>query len=172
MNRWIGVLAIVIGVADAACAQSSPRPSQRAELLQMLDSNEIRIRYMRPVARGRALFGSLVRYGRVWTPSADSALLVSFSRDVEIEGKPLRAGSYSLWAIPDSTHWTWIFSRSARVFHLSYPENQDALRVESRVDTLPHVETLTLDFPTVDGRKAIMRLHWGTVSTSIRVETR
>src|SRR5437773_1689629 len=96
----------------------------------MLDSNQIRVRYIRPVARGRALFGSLVKYGAVWTPSADSAMLISFTRDVEIEGRPLKAGSYSVWAIPDTTHWTLIFNKTARAFHLrSYSEGEDALRV-------------------------------------------
>jgi hypothetical protein len=157
--------------AALACAQS-PRPSQRAELLQMLDATEIRVRYVRPVARGRALFGALVPYGKVWTPSADSALLVSFSKDVEIEGKPLKAGSYAVWAIPDSARWTWIFSRNARVFHLTYRESDDVLRVITPVESLPHVETLTLDFPVVDGRKAVMRLHWGSLSTSVHIDAK
>ena len=151
---------------------AAQRPSQRAEILQMLDSTEIRVRYMRPVARGRALFGALVRYGRIWTPSADSAMLISFSRDVEVEGKPLKAGSYSVWAIPDSTRWTVIFNKSARAFHLSHPELEDVLRVAARVDSVPHVETLTLDFPVVDGRKAVMRFSWGTVATSLHVDAK
>jgi len=141
-------------------------------MLQMLDSNQIRVRYIRPVARGRALFGSLVKYGKVWTPSADSALLISFSRDVEIEGKPLKAGSYSVWAIPESTQWTLIFNRTARAFHLSYPEGSDVLRVTAKVDSLPHVETLTASFPLVDARTAVFQLQWGTTAVSVHVETK
>jgi len=139
----------------------------------MLDSNQIRVRYIRPVARGRALFGALVRYGRVWTPSADSAMLISFTRDVEIEGKPLMAGSYSLWAIPDSTQWTVIFNKTSRAFHVgSYSESEDALRVTAKVDSLPHVETLTAGFPLVDGRRAVFRLQWGTTAVALKIETK
>ena len=141
-------------------------------MLQLLDSNQIRVRYIRPVARGRALFGSLVKYGKVWTPSADSAMLISFSRDVEIEGKPLRAGSYSVWAIPDSAQWTVIFNRTARAFHLNYPEGDDALRVTAKVESLSHVETLTASFPLVDARKAVFQLQWGTTAVSVHVETK
>jgi len=167
------VVLLSLATAAALPAQGRPRPSQRAELLQMLDSNEIRVRYIRPVARGRELFGSLVRFGRVWTPSADSAMLISFSRDVEIEGKPLSAGSYSVWAIPDTSSWTIIFNRNARVFHLgTYSEAQDALRVTARVDSLPHVETLTAGFPTVDARKAVFQLQWGTTAVSLHLETK
>lgn len=75
----------------------------------MVGDVEIRVMYIRPVARGRALFGSLVPYGRVWTPSADSAMRISFSKDVQLGGQPLEAGSYSVWAIPDSTQWTLTF---------------------------------------------------------------
>lgn len=139
----------------------------------MLDSNQIRVRYIRPVARGRALFGSLVRFGRVWTPSADSAMLVSFTRDVEIEGKSLAAGSYSLWAIPDSTQWTLIFNKTARAFHVgSYSESEDALRVTAKVDSLPYVETLTAGFPLVDARRAVFQLQWGTTAVSLKLTTK
>ena len=139
----------------------------------MLDSNQIRVRYIRPVARGRALFGSLVPYGHVWTPSADSAMLISFSRAVEVDGKPLAAGSYSVWAIPDSTQWTLIFNKTARAFHLrSYSEADDALRVTAKADSLPHVETLTASFPVVDARKAVFQIQWGTTAVSVRLETK
>ena len=141
-------------------------------MLQMLDSNQIRVRYIRPVARGRALFGSLVRYGKVWTPSADSAMLISFSRDVEIEGKLLKAGSYSVWAIPDSAQWTLIFNKTARVFHLNYPEGDDALRVTAKVESLSHVETLTASFPLVDARNAVFQLQWGTTAVAVRIDTK
>ena len=170
--RALLVALVLASSAASACAQS-PRPSQRAELLQMLDSNHIRVRYFRPVARGRTLFGALVKYGDVWTPSADSALLISFSRDVEIEGQPLKAGSYSLWAIPSATQWTVIFNTTARAFHLrAYSESADALRVTAKVDSLSHVETLTAAFPVVDGRKAIFQLQWGTTAVSLRLETK
>lgn len=152
-----------------ATAQS-PRPSQRAEVMQMVNRTEIRAVYIRPVARGRTLFGTLVPFGRVWTPSADSAMRISFSTDVQVDGKPLAAGSYSIWAIPDSSSWTIIFNKRAQLFHMrTYDEADDALRVTAKVETVPHVETLTLDFPTVDGRDATMRIHWGPTAVSLKI---
>lgn len=139
----------------------------------MVGATEIRVMYIRPVARGRALFGSLVPYRRVWTPSADSALRISFSTDVDIEGKQLTAGSYSVWAIPDSTQWTVIFNKTSHAFHVgSYSQSEDVLRVTVKVDSLPHVETLTLGFPIVDGRKAVMQLHWGTTAVKVEIAGR
>ena len=167
LGALLGMLAIWAGDLSA----QSPRRSQRAEIMQMVGQTEIRVRYIRPVARGRELFGSLVPFGRLWTPSADSALRLSFSTDVQIDGQPLPAGSYSVWVVPDSTRWTVIFNRAADAFHLRHRENDDVLKVVTRVDSLPHVETLTVAFPVVDGHTATLQMQWGTNATSLRIDT-
>jgi hypothetical protein len=163
-------LLCVLCDSSEALAQSARR-SQRGEIMQMVGNTEIRARYIRPVARGRVLFGELVPYGRMWTPSADSALRISFACDVRIEGQPLAAGSYSVWVVPDSAQWTIIFNRSADAFHLRHRESDDVLRVVASVDTLPHLETLTVAFPVVDGNAATMQIQWGTTAISLRIET-
>jgi hypothetical protein len=48
---------------------------------------------------------------------ASAPTAIMFTRDVEINGQPLRAGKYSLWAIPRPESWTVIFSRAAEVYH-------------------------------------------------------
>ena len=138
----------------------------------MVAGTKIEAMYIRPVARGRDLFGALVPYGRVWTPSADSVMRLTFSTDVQVGGKTLPAGSYGIWAIPDSTQWTVIFSKRAVAFHTerNYQEGDDALRVTARVESLPHVETLMLTFPVVEGKKATMQIHWGKTAVSLDVE--
>lgn len=87
-------------------------------------------------------------------------------------GQSLNAGTYSVWAIPDSTQWTVIFNKRGYLFHLrTYVESEDALRVTAKVAALPHVETLTVVFPVVDGRKAVLQIHWGTTAVSLDIET-
>lgn len=167
---------LMLAVLGVACAfplalTAQPRRSQRAELMQMVGNTEIRARYIRPVARGRELFGALVPYGQMWTPSADSALRISFSTDVEVDGQSLAAGSYSVWAVPDSTQWMVIFNRRADAFHLRHRESDDVLKLVVRVDSLPHVETLTVAFPVVDGNAATVQIHWGTTAVSLRIQT-
>ncbi len=117
MTRFRSLLAA--GIATALCAsfhpaaaQDAPR-SQAGGVRQSVAGTEVEIVYRRPVARGRALFGALVPWGRIWTPSADSAARLTVSRPVEVNGQPLPAGSYGVWAIPDSTSWTLVFSRAA-----------------------------------------------------------
>ena len=145
---------------------------QAAAFSQRIANTEIILTYSRPVARGRALFGALVPYDQVWNPGADQATAIAVNRDVQIDERPLRAGKYSLWAIPRPDTWTLIFSNAADVFHTPNPgESRDALRVEVRPERGPHMETLAFYFPVVDGKNAVLRLHWGEVMVplSIRV---
>lgn len=167
--RTLAVLALfVAAIAEA----QAPRRSQRQEIVQMVAETRIEAMYIRPVARGREIWGTLVPYGRVWTPSADSVMRLTLNTDVQVAGQTLPAGSYGIWAIPDSTRWTVIFSKRAVAFHTSgnYQESSDALRVTASVDSLPHVETLTLSFPVVDGKKAVLQIHWGTKAVTLPIE--
>jgi hypothetical protein len=153
-------------------AQEVLRRSQHGSVSQTVNSTEIALAYNRPVARGRTLFGGLVRFGRPWNPGADSATQIGFSRDVEIAGQPLAAGRYTLWAIPDPAEWTVIFSTATDVWHVPYPPGQDALRVTIVPTAGDHMETLAFYFPVVGPSSATLRLHWGTtvVDMPIAVE--
>ena len=146
--------------------------SQHGSVTQRVGATDIVISYNRPVARGRELFGMLVRWGRIWHPGADSATTISFSKAVTIDGHALAAGKYSLWTIPEEPPkpWTMIFNRGVGVWHTSYPgESQDALRLSVQPETGAHMETLTYYFPVVDADSAVLRLHWGTVIVPLNI---
>jgi hypothetical protein len=146
--------------------------SQAAAVSQRIANTEITITYSRPVARGRELFGALVPYDQVWNPGADQATALAVTRDIQVNDRPLPAGKYSLWAIPRAAMWTLIFSRASDVYHTPYPgEDEDALRLDVGPESGPHMEGLAFYFPTVEGKDAVLRLHWGTVMVplSIRV---
>jgi hypothetical protein len=162
------VIGVSLAAAPAVSAQT-PRPSQRAAVFQSIGRSELRIDYSRPVARGRALFGALVPWGKPWNPGADSATRIQLSTDVSINGKPLAAGDYSLWVIPDPAAWTIIFSTAAHVYHTPYPEGRDALRIRVAPRTGTFMETLGLYFPMVDGTVATLYLHWGTTVVPLTI---
>jgi hypothetical protein len=162
-------LAAGVGVA---AQQEKPKikPSQHGTVSQHIHDTVITIDYNRPVARGREIFGKLVPYGHIWCPCADDATTVEVSTAVTIEGKDLTAGKYSLWTEPGADRWTVIFNKNASVWHTRYPDGQDALRVQVTPLTGSHMETLAFYFPAVDGRKAELALHWGTVVVPLKIE--
>jgi hypothetical protein len=156
-------IALALLLLACACrADGQNTRSQLGTVSQSVASVKIDIVYRRPVARGRALFGALVPWGRVWTPSADSATKVTISEPIEINGSRLAAGSYSMWAIPDSTSWTIIFNSQAQAFHLRHDEGRDVLHVQAVPTKGDHVETLMFAFPMVDADSARLELRWGT----------
>ena len=160
--RIVGcLLAGVCGHLPLASAQQVIPRSQLATVVQQLAGTRLEVTYRRPVARGRPLFGALVPWGHIWTPSADSAARITISAPVTVNGSPLAAGSYALWTIPDSTSWTVIFSETASVFHLRYPDGHDVLRVRAAPLHGEHVESLMFAFPLVDADSAVMQLRWG-----------
>ena len=157
--------------ASAACAQTVAK-SQLGVIAQSVAGTRIEITYRRPVARGRRLFGALVPWGLVWTPSADSAARFTTSRAIDVNGSTLPEGRYSVWTIPDSTSWTVIFNGVADAFHLRYPGGPDVLRVRATPGQGPYVETLMFDFPIVDGDSARLELRWGTTVVPLSIHAK
>jgi hypothetical protein len=168
--------ALAVGaIASPASAGAQAYPaSQRAGVSQMVALTNITVEYGRPTARGRVLFGDtgVVKWNRVWHPGADSATRIAFDHDVVFEGKPLRAGSYTLWLIPKQREpWVVIVSRAAHVFHIPYPgESQDVMRVNIAAERGEHMETLAIYFPVVVRDEAVMRIHWGETVLPIHIK--
>ena len=177
MRHIIPVVLLSLAVVPLAAQQDDIIPldkvvrSQRGSVSQKIANTDITITYGRPVARGRALFGALVPYGRIWHPGADQGTVLETTRAIEVNGKPLPAGRYSLWTVPGESSWTFVFSKNADVFHTSYPgEALDAVRVEITPEAGAHMESMAYYFAVVDGKDATLRLHWGTVIVPLAIK--
>jgi len=171
MPRTTVAFIFTLACSAPLAAQEIPA-SQHATISQHVGNTVIVIDYNRPVARGRKLFGDLVPWGEVWHPGANDATTISFSKNVLIEGKPLAAGDYTLWAIPDSTRWTMIFSKALHVWHRPYPgAAHDVLRVQITPEKGDHMEVLAYYFPVVGPDSATLRFHWGNLIVPIKIRT-
>lgn len=159
--------------ANAASGQGFPF-SQRGSVHQRVAFTDINVEYSRPVARGRTIFGDsgVVRWNHIWHPGADSATRISITQDVLLEGRPLKAGTYSLWLIPrEREAWTLILSRASHVFHSPYPgELDDVLRIDVAAERGAHMESLAIYFPVVLRDDAVMRVHWGETLIAVRIK--
>lgn len=172
LRSLLSTTSILFALLQAPAGAQGIPFSQHGTVTQRVGFTDISISYNRPVARGRVLFGKLVKWGRVWHPGADSATTITFSKSVSIEGQALAAGSYTLWTIPDTTRWTVIFSRAVHVFHLPYPgESFDVLRVPVTPVPGSHMEVLAYYFPVVGPDSAVLNLHWGTTIVPLHIHT-
>ena len=170
MRPWLAV-ALALAVANPVRAQGYPF-SQRGSVSQTVAFTDITIKYGRPSARGRALFGSLVPWDSIWHPGADSATRITFSHDVMLDDHPLKAGSYSIWLIPhEGKPWTLIFNRKSRAFHKPYPGAAfEALRINIEPEQGTQMESLAYYFSEVIRDTAILRIHWGATMIPIHVK--
>jgi DUF2911 family protein len=163
--------AIIVCAYSPADGQPGRR-SQLATVTQLVGPARIELRYRRPVARGRELFGGIVRWDREWSPSADTAAVFTTNRALDIAGSTLPAGRYSLWMIPNATTWTVIFTSDVPVFHLPYRPGHEVLRVRVAPHAGDHMETLGFYFPMVDADSAVLNMHWGKTIVPIRIRAR
>ena len=149
-----------------------PAPSPTAAFSQKVGLTEVSINYSRPSKKGRAIFGDLVPYDKLWRTGANSATKISFSDDVKIGGKDLPAGTYALFTIPGEKEWTIIFNKNSNQSGTgNYKESEDALRltVKSRKieDT---IETLFIIIEDVKPTSAVIELGWESTIVHVPLE--
>lgn len=109
----IGVAVIILLFVGIEKMQTRYQKSFSPEDVVTLEQGELNINlfYNRPYKKGREIFGALVPYGQVWRTGANEATSFETNKDLMIEGKELKAGTYTLWTIPDKETWTIIFNK-------------------------------------------------------------
>ena len=171
-------------VAAAAHAQTVTVPpsgaNQKASVTQHLGLVAVTIDYSSPDVtsptgedRTGKIWGQLVPYGMAnlgfgtcgdncpWRAGANENTVFTVSHDVEIEGKPLAAGSYGLHMIPGEAEWTIIFSHNHDSWgSFFYDEAEDSLRVAVKPEKGEYTHWLTYDFTDRQLDKATVALKW------------
>jgi hypothetical protein len=103
----------------------SPHTSSMA----MVGDAHIHIDYSSPGVRNRIIFGGLLPYDAVWQAGAHMATWLETDKDLEIDGKELKAGKYGFFVIPNQEEWTIIFNGNWNQHGKDdYTENDDVLR--------------------------------------------
>ncbi|PHR71859.1 MAG: hypothetical protein COA67_05565 [Lutibacter sp.] len=110
-------------------------PAEKAQ--GTINGTEITVEYSSPRVNGRVIFGDLVPYGKVWRAGANKNTTIKFSKDVKINGKELKAGTYGFFIIPNTGKgWELIFNKKTDGWgSYSYKESDDALRIPSKVQS-------------------------------------
>jgi hypothetical protein len=88
----------------------SKRPSPPETATGTAGGATITINYSSPAVKGRKIWGGLVPYDKVWRAGANEATIFETDKPVQVEGKELAAGKYSLFATPGKKEWTIILN--------------------------------------------------------------
>jgi len=114
----------------------------------------IKVNYCRPSMRGRAIFGGLVPYGKVWRTGANEATTIETAADLMIGGKPVKKGKYTLWTLPGPEQWEVYINRKMYRWGVDSDGNTmreptaDIAVISVPVQQLPDsVETFTIHGP-------------------------
>lgn len=163
--------ALVLATAPLAAQFEAPMPSPKASLTQRVGVTDFSVSYSRPGVKGRVIWGGLVPYDKPWRTGANRATTLTVTDEVEVEGKKLAAGTYSIVTIPGKESWTVAFNRDLDLwFRTPYDETKDALRVSVRPATLPDaVETFTIVFRSVTNDGAELAFVWEKLRAAVRI---
>lgn len=163
---------IMLGSATAYAQLKLPEASPAATVEQTIGITEVKVVYHRPEVKGRTIWGQLVPYNEPWRAGANENTLVSFSSDVKIGGKPLKAGTYGLHMIPTQQEWTIAFSTMTTAWgSFTYDPKEDALRVTVTPRTeATSEERLSYGFDDVTDSKATLVLRWEKLAVPIAIE--
>ncbi len=87
--------------------------------------------FSRPQKNGRAIFGDLIEYKKVWRLGANEASEIEFYQNVKINNTRIKKGRYTLYAIPDTNKWTIIINKETDIWgSFKYDEKKDLVRME------------------------------------------
>lgn len=134
MNKtFFIVLILSMGAAIESTGQDAikPRPSPLAVVNARYKDTYMKITYSQPHKRGRIIFGNVVPYGEVWRTGANEATEITLTRDILINNQPLKAGTYTLFTIPDKDMWTIIINSDVGLWgSYNYNPKMDVLRFQ------------------------------------------
>ena len=139
-----------------------PQASSAQTIKQEFGLGEITVTYSRPNVKGRKVFGGLEPYGKVWRTGANSATVITFTEEVNLEGNKVPAGEYALFTIPDTKEWTIILNKTTKQWGAyEYKQADDFLRFKIKPGkTAQPVETFTIQFANVTPSTADLHLMW------------
>jgi len=110
IRRFLFIVFVSLSFQATAQEAIKNKPSPTSIVAARYKDTYLKITYSQPQKRGRMIFGSLVPFGQVWRTGANEATEITLTKDILINNSPLRAGTYSIFTIPDKESWTIIIN--------------------------------------------------------------
>lgn len=174
MKKLSVLLFVITFISYEASAQLNlPPSSPDAELKQQVGFTNIVVKYARPGAKGRKIFGGLVPYGELWRTGASDATTINFSDAVQLNGNLIPSGTYSLFTIPNQEEWTIIINKDTAMHGSSnYSKDQDLLRFIIKPDKAPRFyETFTIEVTDIIKDAASIYILWENTQVKLNLKT-
>jgi hypothetical protein len=172
LTAAVAVTAIFLAAPAAQAQISTPQPSPKSTVTQRVGLTDVTITYSRPGVKNRAIFGTVVPYGKRWRTGANATTSIKFSDDVTIEGKKVPAGEYGLYTIPTAAEWTVVLNKSLKqgADVDGFKDDQDVARFNIKPYKLANkVETFTISFAEVTPATANVDILWDMTGAKFKI---
>ncbi|MFC0777386.1 DUF2911 domain-containing protein [Flavobacterium sp. HJSW_4] len=173
MKKLLIALALILAPLASEAQVKTPQASPKGYIKQTVGLTDVEVTYSRPGARGRAVFGNLVPFGKLWRTGANENTIINFSDDVIIDGKTLKKGKYAIYTVPRIESWDVIFYLSTDNWGL--PENWSdayvALKTTVKEEALPTpIETFTIGINGLDPNFGYLDIAWENSHVALKFE--
>lgn len=129
-----------------------------------------RVIYSRPAKNGRAVFGDLLEYGKVWRLGANEATEIEFYQNVKVGSTKIKKGRYTMYCIPYADKWTMIINKDTDTWgSFKYDSKKDVARVDVPVQKqTDNAEAFTMVFEKA-AAGANLIIAWDDVKVSMPI---
>jgi hypothetical protein len=167
-------LLTVTALSFSQMGDKSKRPSPpESATCDLGNGQTVKTDYSSPRMKGREIFGGLVPYGKVWRTGANEATTFDPSTEVEVGGKSVPAGSYTIFTVPNHNEWTLIINKKTGEWGIPYKYESDELaRVPMKVSKLDSpVEDFKISYEK-SGNGCRMNIDWATTRASVEIKAK
>lgn len=170
----IGFFLIVVFYFAYAVLINPKSPKGNASIIEK--DLELNVSYSRPYKNNRLIFGekkdsALVPFNEYWRLGANFATELSLNRSILFSEKNLNAGSYRMYAIPNSKSWEVVINSEAGAFGFNPPDKKnDILSVIVPVQEKDQsLEQFTIDF-NKDSLGINLIMHWDKTKVLVPIK--
>ena len=168
----LSLLFIVFSHCCLAQEASPPRPSPLALASIRYKEAYLKITYSQPQKKGREIFGGLVPYGKIWRTGANEATELTITKDITINSILLKAGTYTIFTIPNKDKWTIIINSDLGLWgSYNYNQKMDVFRFDIPVLHIekPLYEAFTIQLEQKNNVADLLIL-WDDVKVSVPIK--
>lgn len=180
-NWKAGIIAffivVVLLVAAFALLRLNTKKHSPVDKISFTEQGlNLKVVYCQPYRKGRLIFGeeeagALQPWGKYWRLGANEATTIELATDVNFGGKPLKAGKYSLYAVPGKETWQIGVNKGANRWGYSEPNyDKDILKIEVPVTYSDEVvEMFTMSFEAAE-TGTVLVMKWDTSVVKVLIK--
>jgi hypothetical protein len=172
MKKMTFAMACCFFAVSAVAQVKMPQPSPLQTIKQEFGLGSIEVKYSRPAAKGRKVFGDLVPMNQLWRTGANGATIVRFTDAVEINGKKVDTGSYALYTIPGNESWEIILNKGISNWGVDgYKATDDVLRFKVTPTKVKNkLESFTIQIADIKPETCELQIMWEKTAVAIPIK--